>query len=115
MDEIIGLLFLVVPVLFSLIGKKLEKADDGKKAQPVRPVAPVRPAQEAQRSTLRPQRLKSELQENVMKAPYHAHADANANANAYAYGEKESHKRSERVDPKKLVIYSEIMKPKFKD
>ena len=111
MDEIIGLLFLVVPVLFSLIGKKLEKADDGKKAQPVRPVAPVRPAQEAQRSTLRPQRLKSELQENVMKVPSHAHADANANA----YGEKESHKRSERVDPKKLVIYSEIMKPKFKD
>ena len=113
MDEIIGLLFLVVPVLFSLIGKKLEKADDGKKAQPVRPVAPVRPAQEAQRSTLRPQRLKSELQENVMKAPYHAHAHAHADANAY--GEKESHKRSERVDPKKLVIYSEIMKPKFKD
>ena len=109
MDEIIGLLFLVVPVLFSLIGKKLEKADDGKKAQPVRPVAPVRPAQEAQRSTLRPQRLKSELQENVMKVPSHAHADANA------YGEKESHKISERVDPKKLVIYSEIMKPKFKD
>ena len=107
MDEIIGLLFLVVPVLFGLIGKKLEKADDGKKAQPVRPVAPVRPAQEAQRSTLRPQRLKSELQENVMKVPSHAHADA--------YGEKESHKRSERVDPKKLVIYSEIMKPKFKD
>ena len=102
---------MVVPVLFSLIGKKLEKADDGKKAQPVRPVAPVRPAQEAQRSTLRPQRLKSELQENVMKAPSHAHAHANANA----YGEKESHKRSERVDPKKLVIYSEIMKPKFKD
>ena len=105
MDEIIGLLFLVVPVLFSLVGKKLDKADGGKKTQPVRPVAPVQPPQEAQRSTLRMQKPKRELQENVKKTP----------SPVNVYDREEPQQRRERVDPKKLVIYSEIMKPKYKD
>lgn len=96
MDEIIGLLFLIVPVVFSLIGKKLEKAgkDEAPDVLPEPHVQEVRP-EEAPRSIRKP--LK----------PYKPHRTA---------GEApETPRRKDPIDPKKLVIYSEIMKPKFKE
>ncbi len=122
METIIGLLFILLPVIFNLIGKRLEKSgkqdtaarmreiaktlggddedqDDVGQQSPVvpptpvyvapKPVAPkpVAPAMEnVKRTTVKPKKVLLE--------------------------ETKPEKR-EKIDPKKLVIYSEIMKPKY--
>ena len=106
MDEIIGLLFLVVPVLFSLIGKKLEKAGGGKGAEASQAVPPACEAEEAPRSVMESQPLKSRL---------HAKVSAVGSVQAADVHEEEKTRGKDPIDPKKLVIYSEIMKPKFKE
>ena len=109
MDEIIGLLFLVVPVIFSLIGQKLEKAGKGSAAELPKPHVQEREPEEAQRSvTRRIQPARSEIQVKAEKAR------ANM-AFASPVVEAETHRKKDPIDPKKLVIYSEIMKPKFKE
>ena len=122
METIIGLLFILLPVIFNLIGKRLEKSgkqdtaarmreiaktlggddedqDVAGQQSPVvpptpvyvapKPVAPkpVVPAMEnVKRTTVKPKKVLLE--------------------------ETKPEKR-EKIDPKKLVIYSEIMKPKY--
>jgi hypothetical protein len=104
MDEIIGLLFLVVPVIFSLIGKKLEKASEGAPAGLPEPEVRELKPEEAPRSVRKNKQPKTELQARSMKA-----------AVRYAEMEEENAPKKDPIDPKKLVIYSEIMKPKFKE
>lgn len=128
METIIGLLFVLLPVIFKLVGKKLEQSgtetpildwlegkpkmdkdmyveydDDGhvtsvlprdkyvpKQPDPI--VAPVyvrEPAPEGEAQFKPVSGRKPMLEEEVQV------------------------KKGEKIDPKKLVIYSEIMKPKF--
>ena len=128
METIIGLLFVLLPVIFKLVGKKLEQSgtetpildwlegkpkmdkdmyveydDDGhvtsvlprdkyvpKQPDPI--VAPVyvrEPAPEGEAQFKPVSGRKPMLEEDVQV------------------------KKGEKIDPKKLVIYSEIMKPKF--
>ena len=109
MDEIIGLLFLVVPVIFSLIGQKLEKAGKGSAAELPKPHVQNLEPEEAPRSvTRRIQPARSEIQVKAEKAR------ANM-AFASPVVEAETPRKKDPIDPKKLVIYSEIMKPKFKE
>ena len=148
METIIGLLFILLPFIFKLIGKKFEQSgqtdkagkmrelakalgsDDDSEERPfkgffdeesdpeveydddgqiveVKPVQPVKPkpvpvvtpeprtmsyAEIVQRTTkpMKPLKKQPVLLE-----------------------EETSKKKGEKIDPKKLVIYSEIMKPKF--
>ena len=109
MDEIIGLLFLVVPVIFSLIGKKLEKAGKGSAAELPKPQVQERVPEEAPRSvTRRIQPARSEIQ--VKAEPVRL-----SRTSAAPVAEVEKPRQKDPIDPKKLVIYSEIMKPKFKE
>ena len=124
METIITLLIVLLPVIFKLIGKKFEQAGQSQKAEKMRefaemfgkddddqpeveydddgqivevpPVVPVASSPMFSENVVRqttakkkPATKKTILEEDVQK------------------------KKGEKIDPKKLVIYSEIMKPKY--
>lgn len=109
-DSIIGLLFVFVPVILGLVAKKLEKAGKGGKVKPSMPE--VFPA-------IDPDGVKKEVhvKEGVRSVPPAVPASkrkqASARKNSYATESQAESSKKEKIDPKKLVIYSEIMKPKF--
>jgi hypothetical protein len=131
MEEIIGLLIVVGTLILKVVGNRLEKS--GKKAAPeavpqeepevdfdfkgwVREAlydaeaeakaeepldqAPVVMKPEAEAVRVQPKPVKPKpVKKPVVKKPI--------------LEEEISEKKGEKIDPKKLVIYSEIMKPKF--
>lgn len=134
METIIGLLFILLPVIFKLIGKKLENAgtaappdttgsfDVGSWVQeamdedepephpqpqvsPQPQVAPA-PADEATPSVI-------DFNDYMRSRP--AAKSVRKPAKKAAILVEEEDKPKEKIDPKKLVIYSEIMSPKYKE
>lgn len=134
METIIGLLFILLPVIFKLIGKKLENAgtaapqdtpgsfDVGSRVQeamdedepephpqpqvsPQPQVAPA-PADEATPSVI-------DFNDYMRRRP--AAKSVRKPAKKAAILVEEEDKPKEKIDPKKLVIYSEIMSPKYKE
>ena len=127
METILGLLLVLLPLVFKLVEKKLkasgkvetaekvhewaemfgkdedwEKNDEDEDDTPsVQPAAPARPVEAPQVVSLqqktRPEPVKPVTRK---KAPKPAVVEDDT-------------KKKEKIDPKKLVIYSEIMKPKF--
>lgn len=96
MDSIIGLLCILLPVVFSLIGKKLENAGKGTDVVTPEPQMPQEdPEAEAQSLLAKSRQRRGGT--SVNSVPY----------------EEEKPRKKDPIDPKKLVIYSEIMKPKF--
>ena len=100
METVIGLLFLILPAVFSLIGKRLEKAAGTKPGQvqepgqmPVPEQVPLPQPQPVQVPRHQPVRKTVKVKEE----------------------EVVPEKKESVIDPKNLVIYSEIMKPKFLD
>ena len=114
MDSMIGLLFVLIPVAFALIGRRLDNA--GKGTGEVEEDAPSM-------SEVFPAIEEFEAEENaeVVKKPVVREEAVRAlpqkqpkkKVKAYSTEEVEKPKKKEAIDPKKLVIYSEIMKPKF--
>lgn len=114
-DSIIGLLFVLLPAILGLVGKKLEKAgNDGKKPQPAPQPRPAKKPEnvevEGQRSVVR--KAKPKPAPVPQPEPMSVRPVQKKSQTAYNVQEDEPRKR-EKIDPKKLVIYSEIMKPKF--
>lgn len=126
MEEIIGLLVALAVLIFKVVGKRLENSGapsaenmDGPAGEPAESPLDVRkwleevvtevkvmdepesvrPVEEAPRAVFRPTAV--EDKRNVKAASPAA--------------VEEAQKVSEKIDPKKLVVYSEIMKPKFKE
>ena len=141
METIIGLLFILLPLIFKLIGKKFEQAgqseraermreiaqtlgggdddddddpweldDDGQviEVRPVVPAAPVPPAPVVVRPV---QPMQQVVTENVTRQTA-SRPKPTVKAKRPIL-EEEVKKKGEKIDPKKLVIYSEIMKPKY--
>lgn len=114
METIIGLLFVLIPVIMKLIGKKLE--DAGKQDTPVPPaesgtfeVAPATPeAPVASAPVVKTPVVNTPVEE----APRQFQA---AKPKKKPLLIEEEKKQKEKIDPKKLVIYSEIMSPKYKE
>ncbi len=119
-DIIILILIGVVPAIFKAIGNKLEKAGSDKAGKfkkiveamtededvfieeaPVVVMTPAEPVEMVEnvvsqiKTTPRPEHIKPTNRKPIMLI------------------EDEQKKGGEKIDPKKLVIYSEIMKPKF--
>lgn len=136
METIIGLLFVLLPVIFKFIEKKLQdseqnvqtkegtefvdifdESDDDENFefpfesepvifQPVAPVLPVTPVKERKEVDFNAARLE-------MEKPL-IHKTVNKSS-PILMEEKQIKKKTEKIDPKKLVVYSEIMKPKYQD
>ena len=88
MEEIIGLLVIVAIAIFKGVSKKLEQSGTNPSA-PVRPTTANEPAP-APEPEAKPQVVKRTVDKPV----------------------EEPVKQKEKIDPKKLIIYSEIMNPK---
>lgn len=154
METIIGLLFILLPLIFKLIGKKFEQAGQSERAEKMREIAQtlrggddddeddpfkdwlggrtgretvvecdddgqvteVRPAAPAPVAptpvVVRPvQSVQQTVTENVTRQTT-SRPKPTVKAKRPML-EEETKKKGEKIDPKKLVIYSEIMKPKF--
>lgn len=124
METIIGLLFILLPVIFKLIGKRFEQSGQQDKARKVREFAQAMDGEgspmhdweyfskevlgvdgEQQEEEILPQTSAPAPQPHVEAEP--------AFTRKPLLQEEEPQKKGEKIDPKKLVIYSEIMKPKF--
>ena len=140
METIIGILFILLPLIFKLIGKKFEQAGQSERAEKMREIAQtlgggddddeddpweldddgqvteVRPAAPAPVAptpvVVRPvQPVQQTVTENVTRQTT-SRPKPTVKAKRPML-EEETKKKGEKIDPKKLVIYSEIMKPKF--
>lgn len=124
METIIGILFLLLPVILKVIGKKFEQSGATEKARRVREIAETFTEES-------PDIYEDELEEKPVHIIYEEKPAQPAPKVATPFSgegvsdvrkpvrrsarkaeEKEQEKR-EKIDPKKLVLYSEIMKPKF--
>lgn len=122
METIIGLLFILLPVIFKLIGKKLEQSGHTGQAETIRKIAEALgddaeaeydeegqivhlPEQPSAKPSVQPQPVvpvrvvQEEGKQGIIRKPLLV--------------EDKDEVEKEKIDPKKLVIYSEIMKPKF--
>ena len=126
MEEIIGLLIVVGTLILKVVGNRLEKS--GKKAAPE-----AVPQEEPEvdfdfkgwvREALYDAEAEAKAEEPLDQAPVVMKPEAEAVrmqskpvqkpvVRKPMLEEEESGKKGEKIDPKKLVIYSEIMKPKF--
>ena len=122
METIIGLLFILLPVIFKLIGKKLEQSGHTGQAETIRKIAESLgddaeaeydeegqivhlPEQPSAKPSVQPQPVvpvrvvQEEGKQGIIRKPLLV--------------EEKDEVEKKKIDPKKLVIYSEIMKPKF--
>ena len=116
MEEIIGLLIVVGTLILKVVGNRLEKS--GKKAAPE-----AVPQEEPEvdfdfkgwvREALYDAEAEAKAEDPLDEAPVVMKPEAEAvRVKKPILEEEESRKTGEKIDPKKLVIYSEIMKPKF--
>ena len=131
METIIGLLFILLPVIFKLIGKKLEQSGHTEAAGKVRDISEVfgadedtfETASEAEDTSFVVEPEKPVIEKPVVEKPVKSEPVMFENVTRQTKVSKpvvkktilieEEEKKTEKIDPKKLVIYSEIMKPKY--
>lgn len=123
METIIGLLVILLPLIFKLIGRKLEQSAKQEKASSVLESADVFDRDEAPEDVLEHSSWEMSV-EIEQEQPLPAPASAEKIVPPVQEGtpvvkkkpillEEEQTRKGEKIDPKKLVIYSEIMKTKF--
>lgn len=131
METIIGLLFILLPLIFKLIGKKLEKAGQAEKAGQLKELAEMFGGEDEApvTHTWQPEPVlepESEPQPEpvapvvVMEPVRHIPAkQAPVKPSVKVKPKKamleEKPVKKEKIDPKKLVVYSEIMTPKYNE
>lgn len=115
METIIGLLFILLPLIFKFIGRKLEQSGQHEAAGKFQEIAKALTSDEDDESPVADTPV-------VVDAPAVIDIPEAADAQpvmTYIPGQAPEtlslpeETTREKIDPKKLVIYSEIMKPKF--
>ena len=132
METIIALLFVLLPIIFKLIGKKFEQAGQPQRAEQMRefaelfgsdddetevihdddgqvvdvPPVTVTPVQTYARPVVP---AAPAVTENVVRQT----TSKKKPVKKPILEEEVQTRKGEKIDPKKLVIYSEIMKPKY--
>ena len=136
METIIGLLFILLPIIFKLIEKRLQNSGKAEQAGKVREFAELFQDKESSsdfdgdesafEDSAEPMTapvvelpVKNEPVKVVAPKPQKTFVEGQRmtrikKAPAILMEEPEI-KKKEKIDPKKLVIYSEIMKPKYQD
>ena len=132
METIIGLLFILLPVILKLIGKRLEQSGQPEKAKKLQDFLDTISSEEdevddemeveydddGQIISVHPKMI-WEPEPVSTPAPEKTFVFESKPAPAVkkqkkpVLVEETPKKKSEKIDPNKLVIYSEIMKPKF--
>ena len=132
METIIGLLFILLPVILKIIGKRLEQSGQPEKAKKLQDFLDTISSEEddvddemeveydddGQIVSVHPKMI-WEPEPVSTPAPEKTFVFESKPAPAVkkqkkpVLMEETPKKKSEKIDPKKLVIYSEIMKPKY--
>jgi hypothetical protein len=135
METIIGLLFILLPVIFKLIGKRLEQSGKTVSAEKMREIAEKFGEDD---NTFPDWLNEGDLHEESapitvpevkipapeVKAPAPVMHEVNfveapkmvqRKKRTPILNEEVAERKREKIDPKKLVVYSEIMNPKYKD
>lgn len=140
METIIGLLFILLPFIFKVIGKRLETAGKEEQAGKIREFSKkylesesdeeamedIRQWFNAEPATVEGESVSESAAEPVVEGPVVPASRMTEEAvpvlktqrkgkrkTPILLEEETEEKRKEKIDPKKLVIYSEIMKPKY--
>lgn len=140
METIIGLLFVLLPIIFKVIGKRLENAGKQEQAGKIREFSKkylesesddeamedIRQWFNAEPATVEGESVSESAAEPVVEGPVVPASRMTEEAvpvlktqrkekrkTPILLEEETEEKRKEKIDPKKLVIYSEIMKPKY--
>ena len=105
MEEIIGLLVVLAVGIFKAVNKKFENAGKEKEVSMPEPVVirqePVVPKKRPMASKQKPSAIEVVERQTKVRKPILI--------------EEEEKGPKEKIDPKKLVLYSEIMAPKFNE
>lgn len=109
MEEIIGLLVLLAAAVFKAVNKKLEKS--GEQALPGKPVRPE-PLRETEREWKQEQTPAPAPTPVPVPKQQPAVARSQTQARKFPVQTETPERKKEKIDPKKLIIYSEIMSPK---
>ena len=121
METILGLLLILLPAIFKLVEKKLNASGKTDAAEAMHEWSEIfgkeedgDVPEEMKSVKMRPEHSVSQSEPVHKKPAQHdvAHVKAKASVSKPELG-NEDIKKKEKIDPKKLVIYSEIMKPKF--
>lgn len=119
METVIGLLFVLLPVILKLIGKKLEQSGESQKAETVRNLARKLDGDDDVYDWTDSVELETEPEPKVEYVPIVPKKTVIEPVVAEKVVRQtmpvEPKAPSQKIDPKKLVIYSEIMNPKYKD
>ena len=136
METIIGLLMILLPVVFKLIGKKLEQASKNQPSEVVMEESPIEDWEKTLKEYLgqqvvvdeKPFAVEEVVPEPMAKDSVEAPVAFKAHVvPAASKPEKQQRKTSkkapilleeekkpkEKIDVKKLIVYSEIMRPKY--
>lgn len=128
METIIGLLFILLPVIFKLIGKRLEQAGKAEGAGKIREISKKYLDSDSEDTEFEDIRqwfngnsepvAQVPVEAPVMEMPVEEAVPAfdilKKDKKSPILLEEDSNKeKKEKIDPKKLVVYSEIMKPKY--
>ncbi len=125
MDTIFTLLIILLPIVFKLIGKKLENAGTqpqvtGSQQEPIEDWAEVlrRHIEVQQQEEVKPVTPVQEPPVQARVVPQEGRPQTRKTAKPAAQPKTpifqvEEKKRTEKIDKKKLIVYSEIMKPKY--
>ena len=133
METIIGLLFILLPVIFKLISRKLEKAGQAEKAGRLKELAEMIGGEDETPATQtwhtdpvfemepdpEPQSEPEQVAPVVVMEPVkhvpvkQAAVKPSVKVKPKKVALEEKKEKKEKIDPKKLIVYSEIMKPKY--
>lgn len=133
METIVGLLFILLPVIFKLIEKKLQQSGTAAQQETVRQIKDLFEMEENDLTDEIEDDVEPEIGDYVEPEPKFEvnpvieflekvepqvvkPADpAQKKRTAPILMEEKDNKKKEKIDPKKLVLYSEIMKPKHQE
>ena len=133
METIVGLLFILLPVIFKLIEKKLQQSGTAAQQETVRQIKDLFEMEEDDLTDEIEDDIEPEIGDYVEPEPkfevnpvieflekvepqvVKPAAPAQKKRTAPILMEEKDNKKKEKIDPKKLVLYSEIMKPKHQE
>lgn len=133
METIVGLLFILLPVIFKLIEKKLQQSGTAAQQETVRQIKDLFEMEENDLKDEIEDDAEPEIGDYVEPEPKFVvnpvveflekvepqvvkpAAPAQKKRTAPILMEEKDNKKKEKIDPKKLVLYSEIMKPKHQE
>lgn len=133
METIVGLLFILLPVIFKLIEKKLQQSGTAAQQETVRQIKDLFEMEEDDLTDEIEDDGEPEIGDYVEPEPkfevnpvieflervepqvVKPAAPAQKKRTAPILMEEKDNKKKEKIDPKKLVLYSEIMKPKHQE